>query len=147
MTALRFILGDQLTREISSLDGLDPAQDVVLMVEVGEEATYVPHHKQKIAFLFSAMRHFAERLKSEGIRVDYVKLDDRGNSNSFSGELARAIKRHQATRVICTEPGEWRVMEMMRSWSETFSLPVELREDDRFFCSRGRFARWADGRK
>ena len=57
--ALRFVLGDQLSRDIASLQDLDPARDTVLMVEVMAEATYVPHHPKKIAFLFSAMRHFA----------------------------------------------------------------------------------------
>ena len=36
MTVLRVILGDQLTRGISALDGLDPARDAVLMMEVLE---------------------------------------------------------------------------------------------------------------
>ena len=65
MTTLRLVLGDQLNRRISSLVDLE-AGDVVLLVEVMEEATYVRHHKQKIAFLFSAMRHFAEELRTEG---------------------------------------------------------------------------------
>ncbi|MCS4245431.1 deoxyribodipyrimidine photolyase-like uncharacterized protein, partial [Rhizobium sp. BIGb0125] len=53
---LIFILGDQLTLEMSSLDGADPTQDIILMCEVMEEATYVQHHKLKIALIFSAMR-------------------------------------------------------------------------------------------
>ena len=61
--ALRLILADQLTHSISSLR--DHANgDVILMVEVREEATHVRHHKKKIAFLFSAMRHFAAELVS-----------------------------------------------------------------------------------
>ena len=67
MATLRFVLGDQLHRRIASLADLDPETDVVLMVEVREEATYVRHHKQKIAFLFSAMRHFAAELEREGV--------------------------------------------------------------------------------
>jgi len=56
MTArLGFVLGDQLTRDLSALADIDPARDVVLMVEVEEEAR-VAHHQQKIAFLLSAMR-------------------------------------------------------------------------------------------
>ena len=47
MKSLRLVLGDQLTRSLSALDGLDPAQDVVFMAEVAQETTYVPHHKQK----------------------------------------------------------------------------------------------------
>jgi deoxyribodipyrimidine photolyase-related protein len=147
MTTLRLILGDQLTREISSLDGLDTKSDVILMAEVMEETTYVPHHKQKIALILSAMRHFAQSLSKEGMQIDYVKLDDPHNSGSFTGEVARAIQKHKIKQIIVTEPGEWRVLEMMRDWSTLFSLPVEIREDDRFFCTRGRFARWAEGRK
>ncbi|MBL8575084.1 MAG: cryptochrome/photolyase family protein [Hyphomicrobiaceae bacterium] len=73
---LRFVLGDQLTRGLASLVDLDRDRDVVLMVEVAEEARYVRHHKQKIAFLLSAMRHFADALRRDGIHVDYVTLDD-----------------------------------------------------------------------
>lgn len=147
MSALRFILGDQLTRSISALAGLDPAHDIVLMVEAAEETTYVKHHKQKIAFILSAMRHFAEALRAEGITVDYVKLEDEGNTGSFTGELQRAVERHKPERVIVTEPGEWRVLEAMQDWAERLSLPVHIRGDDRFFASREDFARWAEGRK
>ena len=38
MTVLRFILGDQLSRDLSALDGIDPATDIVLMAEVADEA-------------------------------------------------------------------------------------------------------------
>lgn len=147
MTRLVLVLGDQLTRGLSALADFDPARDAVLMVEVAEEATYVRHHRQKIGFIFSAMRHFAEELWTEGLRVDYVRLDDPGNSDSFSGELARAVERHGPARIVVTEPGEWRVLEMMRGWGARFGVPVEIREDDRFFCSRARFVRWAEGRK
>jgi deoxyribodipyrimidine photolyase-related protein len=147
MGALRFILGDQLTRNVSSLAGLDRAADVVLMAEVWDEATYVRHHKQKIAFLFSAMRHFAEELRAEGVKVDYVRLDDPGNTGSFTGELERAVKRHGASEVFVTEPGEWRVWQMMLDWRETLGVPVHIRDDGRFVCSRDEFSRWADGRK
>ncbi len=147
MKILRLILGDQLTRSLSALDGLSPETDVVLMAEVADETRYVPHHKQKIALILSAMRHFAEDLRADGVEVDYSRLNCAGNSGSLTGELARAIAKHAPDRIIVTEPGEWRVLEMMRGWSEAFGIPVEIREDDRFLCSRGRFARWAEGRK
>ncbi len=144
---LRFILGDQLTRTLTSLADIDPARDVVLMVEVAEEARYVPHHQQKIAFLLSAMRHFAETLRVEGIRVDYVRLDDPANTHSFSTELARAFARHRPASVIVTAPGEWRVWEMMRGWGDALEVPVVIRDDDRFFCTPSEFAALARARK
>ncbi len=146
MTVLRVVLGDQLAEDIAALDGLDAKRDVVLMMEVADETVYVRHHKQKIAFILSAMRHFAHALEAHGVRVDYVKLDDAGNTGSFDGEVARAVKRHKATRVVATWPGEWRVLDAMRGWEASLGVPVEIREDTRFIATRGDFARWAEGR-
>lgn len=147
MTVLRFVLGDQLDRCVSSLRGLDPERDVVLMAEVADETTYVPHHPKKIALILSAMRHFAAALEEEGVRVDYVRLDDPDNTGSFRGELRRAVERHDVRSVVVTEPGEWRVENDMRSWSDAIGCAVEIREDDRFLCSRDDFAAWAGDRK
>jgi deoxyribodipyrimidine photolyase-related protein len=147
MTALRFILGDQLSRSISSLDDIDAARDVVLMVEVREEATYVPHHQQKLVLVLSAMRHFARSLGREGVQLDYVHLDEEGNSGSFTGELRRALERHGCDRIIVTEPSEWRVHEMMQRWSTECGAPVEVRPDNRFLCSLDDFRDWSQGRK
>lgn len=147
MSALRIILGDQLSAGISSLKGIDRSRDVVLMMEVAEEGNYVPHHKQKIVLILSAMRHFAEELRADGVNVDYVKLGDANNTGNFSGEVERALLRHRPEQIIVTEPGEWRVEQMIAGWAERFDLPVIVREDDRFFASRARFAKWAEGRK
>jgi deoxyribodipyrimidine photolyase-related protein len=144
---LRLVLGDQLSRGLSALADVEPERDVVLLVEVAEEATYVRHHKKKIAFLFSAMRHFAAELEAEGVRVDYVRLDDPDNAGSFTGELERAVARHGPERVVATEPGEWRVLRAMRGWERRLGLPVEIRADGRFFASLQDFADWAEGRK
>ncbi len=141
MARLRIVLGDQLTRSLSSLHDL-AAGDVVLMAEVGDEATYVRHHQRKIAFLFSAMRHFANALRTAGIMVDYVRLDDDGNTGSFTGELRRALQRHDVEGVVVTEAAEWRVVQTMAGWEATLGLPVEIRDDDRFLCSHWDFARF-----
>ena len=144
---LRLILGDQLSQDIASLSDIDKANDTVLIVEVMEEATYVRHHKKKIAFLFSAMRHFAYELRGQGITVCYIELDDQQNTGSFSGEVARAVDMLKPTNIIATEPGEWRVLEMMQRWREELRVSVEIREDTRFLCSSSRFNKWADGKK
>jgi deoxyribodipyrimidine photolyase-related protein len=147
MTHLVLILGDQLTPHISSLEGADPATTTILICEVAAEATYVKHHKRKIAFLFSAMRHFAEELRSEGWTVDYVQLDDPENSCSFTGEVARAMARHGATSLTVTEPGEWRVLGEMQAWEDLLGIPVTITPDTRFIASHAEFEAWAEGRK
>ena len=147
MSTLRLILGDQLTPDISSLRDADKSNDIILLCEVFDESVYVKHHQKKIAFLFSAMRHFAAKLSESGWHVDYVRLDQKGNSHSFSGEVARAVARHEPQGVIVTCPSEWRVLEEMRNWETTLPCAVELRDDDRFYCTLDEFASWADGRK
>lgn len=49
---------------------------------------------KKIAFLFSAMRHFADALRSAGYAVRYVALQEDGNSQSIDGEILRASRIH-----------------------------------------------------
>ncbi len=132
---------------MASLRAADPTSDLILMAEVQEEATYVRHHKKKIAFLFSAMRHFAEELREAGWRVEYRRIDDAGNQGSFSGELARAVEAHRPERIVLTEPGEWRLRDAMESWAEAFGVPVDILPDERFLCGIGEFAAWAEGRK
>jgi deoxyribodipyrimidine photolyase-related protein len=138
---LILVLGDQLSPNLSSLRSGDPAQDRVLMVEAQEEATYVRHHKKKIAFLFSAMRHFAEELRAAGWQVDYVKLDDPPNQGSFGAQLEHSIAALNPETIIATEPGEWRVQQVL------IVAGVTLLPDDRFICSISEFAEWAEGRK
>lgn len=147
MGALRLILGDQLSHDISSLQGCAPERDVILMCEVRAEATYVKHHQKKIAFVFSAMRHFGNELRQKGYRVDYVKLDDADNTGSFEGEVKRAVERHDPDTIIVTFPGEYRVLKDIRGWRRALDVEVEIRPDDRFLCSPEEFRAWADGRK
>ena len=143
MTRLVLVLGDQLSESLAGLKAADRASDIVVMAEVMEEATYVRHHVQKIAFTFSAMRHFAEELRAAGWRVDYTRLDAPEPQASIPAALLAAADRHGAAEVIATRPGEWRLIEAL----ETFPLCVTTLEDDRFIASEADFARWAEGRK
>jgi deoxyribodipyrimidine photolyase-related protein len=144
---LILILGDQLSEGISSLHSANRSSDIIIMLEVAEETTYVRHHKKKIALVLSAMRHFATAMKKAGWRVDYVELDDPKNTGSFTSEVARAVKRHKPARVVVTEPGEWRVAAMINGWREVLGIPVEVLADARFIASHEDFRSWAADRK
>lgn len=140
---LGLVLGDQLSFDLDLLRALDPARDVLLMAEVEDETRYVPHHPRKIILVLSAMRHFAEALREQGWRVEYVTLDAPGNSGSIAGELHRWRKKLKAQQVHVTECGEWRLEQAMRECG----LPLVWHRDRRFLCSRQAFSRWAAGRQ
>ena len=147
MAALRLILGDQLNEQISSLSDCDKQNDVVLIAEVREEATYVKHHKKKIVLLFSAMRHFANQLRDANFNVAYRYYDDEDNQGSLLNEVKLALQRHNLQHVVVTFPGEYRLLKSMQQWEHVLGVSVEIRPDDRFISTPEQFSKWADGRK
>ena len=144
---LHFIFGDQLSHSLINLRHSDRKNDVIFMCEVVEEASYVWHHPKKIAFIFSAMRHFAQELREQGFKVDYVKLDDAKNLQSFDAELQRAVANHNPQKILLTEPSEYRVWQKVLNWQKEFAIPFEIFPDTRFLCSQTEFRNWAKGKK
>ncbi len=145
---LRLVLGDQISDgRLASLRDLDPATDTVLLAEVRAEATYVPHHKQKIALIFAGMRGLADRLRAQGVAVRYVDYEDAANAGSLVGEVRRALAEEAFERVVVTAPGEFRLAEEFETFAAQSNVPVQICEDDRYLCSPGEFAAWAQGKK
>ncbi len=142
VSRLVLVLGDQLSPGLHSLRQADKKSDTIVMAEVADEASYVPHHPKKIAFLFSAMRKFAAELEADGWSVRYTTLDDPENTGSIPGELVRRSEETGAREVLATEPGEFRLIEALAHCP----LPVQQLDDDRFLASHAEFDRWAQGR-
>jgi deoxyribodipyrimidine photolyase-related protein len=136
---LVLVLGDQLDADSAAFDGFDRKQDAVAMMEVREEATYVPQHKRRIAFFFAAMRHFRDALAADGRRVHYSAIDDPENRGSFAAELGRRAAALKPERIILIEPGDWRVREALTATG----LPIEIRDDRHFLCPREEFEAFA----
>lgn len=147
MKRIILILGNQLSLDNSAFEGVDKNNDLIVMIEAWEEFSYPRHHKQKIVLIISAMRHFAAILLEKGFRLKYFHLNDHGESGSLLEELYKAVKEHQAERLVVTEPGEYRLWEDMLSWESKLGVKVEIRVDDYFLCSKEQFADWARGRK
>ncbi len=147
MNSIRVILGDQLSHNISALDGLKKSKDVVVMMEVEKEFSYVPHHVQKIVLLLSAMRHFASELLNSGTNVDYFRLEDPDTPESLSSGLEYVLLKHMPKKIIITEPSEWRLKTIIEKWRDKCTTPVEIRQDNRFFASHEEFSMWTHKRK
>ena len=129
------VLGDQLSAASAAFDGFDPNQDVVLQMEVAEEATYIRQHKMRLAYFFSSMRHFREELIGRGFRTHYVEIDQPENTGSFTSEIVRLQRELKPDKMIMLEPGDWHVAAKLEK------LPsLEVREDRSFFCSKSDFA-------
>jgi deoxyribodipyrimidine photolyase-related protein len=161
---LVLVLGDQLDAQSSALEGIDPAQDVVLMVEAFDESRHVWSHKIRTALFLSAMRHFAAELRAKGLRVDYRALDTHGDPNLGHG-LQAAVAQHQPQAVVGVEPGDFRVRQQLEEAIKNIASPaifqranslnslkntgytapsgIDWREDQHFLCSLPHFRKWA----
>jgi deoxyribodipyrimidine photolyase-related protein len=143
---LVLVLGDQLDRRGAALRDLDPARDWVWMCETAQEATHVPSHKARILLFLSAMRHFRDALRDDGVRVHYRAMDAEDDPSLAAG-LSAAIATLAPERIILSEPGEHRVLGALREVAGSRGVPVEVRPDAHFICSRDEFAAWAGTRK
>ncbi len=139
------ILGDQLDQHSAAFEGIDPKQDIILMAEVVEESCKVPVSLPRIAAFLSGMRHFREALRGEGFEVDYRELSD--GETTLAAALTNALQRHQPTKVVIVEPGEWSIRESLRAVVAAHGTPLDERADSHFLCSPIEFAEHARGRK
>jgi deoxyribodipyrimidine photolyase-related protein len=145
---LLIVLGDQLDAAAGIFEAFDPTQDIILMMEVLEESTHVRSSKQRSTLFLSAMRHFAADLYTQRQwRVDYVRLEDAGNTQTLAGELARAVVRHQPSQLMVTAPGDWRVLQALRQQASVLQLPLMVQDDLHFFTTVRQFSAHATGRK
>lgn len=144
---LVLILGDQLNMDASALADFDPAQDAIWMAEVMQESTHVQSSKQRSTLFLSAMRHFAQAIQDRAWPLYYTKLDDAGNAGTLAAELDKAIQASSPQQLVMTAPGEWRVLQSLRSVAKKNNLALDVRDDTYFFSTVREFAEHAKGRK
>ena len=146
MSEAVLILGDQLSFSLSSLEAAAPDADI-FMAEVADEANYVGHHKQKIVLVFSAMRHFAEKLRAQGRKVHYLAYGEHAKLTNMADVLTHICDTLEPQKIYVTEPGEYRLDSVLRGWVPPSGTALTITPDTRFIASHEAFAQWAEGRK
>ena len=147
MRNLCVILADQLNQEISSLNDFDKDLDEVLICEFKESFSDINHHKKKIVYQLSTMRHFGGELDAQGFKINYLKLDNPDNQNSYTSEILKLIQKKDIDHIIVTEPSTHAEMKSIKDWQKIIGRRVEIRKNDLFICDTDEFKSWAEGRK
>ncbi len=137
-----WILGDQLVRCHPAFERVERSTARVLMIESAAHARRVRYHKQKLVFLFSAMRHYAEELRTMGWTVDYYR-----EQPDFESGLLAHLRQHRPTRIWLMEPTEYGVAEVLKRLVAAQGLPLEILPTTMFISDRASFAAWARGKK
>ena len=130
-----YIPFDHLHRGFGVLKGSNPKSDLVVFVESARMCTGRNWHPERLFFLISSARHFAEELRSEGYQVAYVKA-----ATTIDG-LKQVQKKHGSLPIHCAEPSSFRQFQALKEFGVTFH------DNDFFMTSRSLFAEWAKGQK
>jgi len=146
LRSLIVVLGDQLDLDASGFDDFDASVDAVWMAEVAEESTHVWSSKPRTVMFLAAMRHFALALQHAGRPLHYTRLEAPDNGGCLAAQLQADILRLAPARLVMTAPGDWRVLEAIKTVAAASKLPLDIREDRHFFSSVRDFAAHAKGR-
>ncbi len=125
-----WILGDQL---LDSHPALLKAEEVaqggeirVLLVESKQRLRRLPYQRKKLVLLFSAMRHYAARLRDRGYTVDYRMVD------RFSQGMEAHLREHQPQRLLCMEASEYRGRRYQRTLESRLGVPTTVLSNTQF---------------
>ena len=143
MKKLILILGDQLDVDSVALREINAKTDEVLMVESVNEVKHVWSHKARIALFLSAMRHFAEYLKSQGFPLSYIER----SPLTIVEELRSKIISGKFTHLVCVEPGEWRLKQSIEALALELNIALEMLQDKHFYCTHEEFKAWVANKK
>jgi deoxyribodipyrimidine photolyase-related protein len=135
MKRVIYIPFDHLHRKHGALKSADPKSDLIVFVESARMTTGRDWHKERLFFLISSARHFAQTLEVEGFKVEYIKA-----ATTIDG-LKEITKKHGALPIVCAEPSSFRQYEALKNHKVTFV------ENDFFLTSRSLFKLWADKQK
>ncbi|GAA0530709.1 cryptochrome/photolyase family protein [Halorubrum ejinorense] len=140
-----WLLGDQLNPD---LDALDDADDV-LMIEAHGFADRKPYHAHKLTLVFSAMRHFRDRLRDRGLDVTYVRAESFGEGldEFFAERERRAADRDggDGPQLRLMRPASHGAGERLRDLVAERGGTLELVDNELFWTTPADWREWAGG--
>jgi deoxyribodipyrimidine photolyase-related protein len=125
---------EHLNRDYGVMRDADPDSDLILLVESQRMLSAERWHFQRLYFMISSARHFAQELRNQGFTVDY-----RIAPTTREG-IIQAQADHGITRVITVEPSSHRLHKELADLTEY--IPSDF-----FLTSREDFLGWAKGQK
>jgi deoxyribodipyrimidine photolyase-related protein len=135
MKRIIYIPFDHLHRKFGALKGANPQEDVIVLVQSARMITGRTWHKERLFFLISSARHFAQSLEEEGFSVEYVKA-----GTTIDG-LKVVEKKYPNLPIVCAEPSSFRQFEALKDYGVGFI------ENDFFLTPRPLFMDWAKDQK
>ncbi len=129
-----WLLGNQLRHDAAPL----AHEDSVLLIESHEFPERLPYHPFKLTLVFSAMRHFRDRLRDDGYDVTYVECE------SFGDGLEQYFDAAPDDDLVLQRPPAHGAGDRLRDLVESAGGSLTLVENDQFLTTREDWDEWAD---
>ena len=113
-----FILPDQLNLSAWP-DWVVEEKPLLIFMESREKGTEIPHHKIKMVYLLSSMRHFALECADNGFPVLY-----HSTAKHFDDGIKEILKNYGGNMFFMT-PSEWDTRSRLREIKSSYSARIE----------------------
>ncbi|MBE9029638.1 cryptochrome/photolyase family protein [filamentous cyanobacterium LEGE 11480] len=138
MTIGVWVLGDQLWENQAALASVGTDTPVIL-IESLHHIQVRPYHQQKLIFLWSAMRHFAQDLERAGYAVTYDEAAD------FQTPLKAWIQAYNITELRIMQPTDRPFARLISGLR--LDCKIVLFDNNQFIWTAAEFLDWAQPRK
>ena len=135
MNRIIYVPHDLLNKNFGALKLANKKDDLIVLIESSRTLNDKKWHGQRLQFILSSARHFAEELTDDGYQVIYHQA-----KTTVDG-LIEISKKHKIERIITTFPTGYRRLESLQK------LNIEFVENNFFLTPATEFKDWADSQK
>ena len=134
-TRILYIPFDHLHREYGILRTANKSSDRILFVESKRMCSGRNWHPERLFFLISSARHFAQELVAEGFTVDYLQAE------TTQDGIEQYQRQNPKMTLHATKQSSFRLQRTL------VALGAEFVENDFFLTPRDLFEEWASNQK
>ena len=138
------IWGSQLLNEHHSALQAEPTAPVII-IESSDLSRRYKYHKQKLLFVLTAMRDFADELRSDGRTVYYSDIDS--SQADWFDTLEELCKQHEVKELVVMRQNDKRPQQKLEAWAKQQSIALSITPNTMFLTPTTLFNEWADGQK
>ena len=135
MNRIIYVPHDLLNKNYGAVKFADKKNDLIVLIESARTINSKKWHSQRLQFIISSARHFAQELSESGYQVVYQK-----SATTIEG-LTKLGKEHKIDKFLTTYPTSFRRLESFKNF------PITFVDNDFFLTPITEFTDWAKSQK
>ena len=135
MKRIIYVPHDLLNKNFGALKLADKKYDLIVLIESARTLSDKNWHSQRLQFIISSARHFAQELTADGYQVIYHQA-----KTTVDG-LKEIAKENKVEKILTTSPTGYKRLASLNE------LSIEFVDNDFFLTTAAEFKEWADSQK